>query len=59
MAQFAAATEADCLGRCRGRAGAPSLVRDPARERSEILRRTYEILTQEAARAAAGEPARS
>jgi succinate-semialdehyde dehydrogenase / glutarate-semialdehyde dehydrogenase len=49
IAEFAAATEADCLEAVAAAERAlPAWSATPARERSEILRRTYEILTQEA-----------
>ncbi len=49
IAEFAAATEADCLEAVAAAERAlPAWAATPARQRSEILRRTYEILTQEA-----------
>jgi succinate-semialdehyde dehydrogenase / glutarate-semialdehyde dehydrogenase len=49
IAQFAAATEADCLEAVTAADRAlPAWSAAPARERSEILRRAYEILTEEA-----------
>jgi succinate-semialdehyde dehydrogenase / glutarate-semialdehyde dehydrogenase len=49
IAEFAAATEADCLEAVAAAERAlPAWAATPARERSEILRRTYEILTREA-----------
>ena len=49
IAEFAAATEADCMEAVAAAERAlPAWAATPARQRSEILRRTYEILTQEA-----------
>jgi succinate-semialdehyde dehydrogenase/glutarate-semialdehyde dehydrogenase len=49
IAEFAAATEADCLEAVAAAERAfPAWAATPARERSEVLRRTYEILTREA-----------
>src|ERR1700761_2511189 len=47
VAEFAAANEADCLEAVAA-AGRAFPAWAAARERSEILRRTYEILTEEA-----------
>ena len=49
IAEFAAANDADCREAVDAAARAfPAWAATPARERSEILRRTYEILTAEA-----------
>ena len=49
VAEFAAANEADCLEAIAAAERAfPAWAATSARERSEILRRTYEILTEEA-----------
>ena len=49
IAEFAAASEADCTEAVAAAERAfPAWAATPARERSEILRRTYEILTAEA-----------
>jgi succinate-semialdehyde dehydrogenase / glutarate-semialdehyde dehydrogenase len=49
IAEFAAANEADCLEAIAAAERAfPAWAATPARQRSEILRRTYEILTEEA-----------
>lgn len=49
ITEFAIATEADCMDAVAAAERAfPSWAATPARERSEILRRTYEILTEEA-----------